>query len=238
MVTGIAPVPKRAGGYDLSVCLPWLLNQQCLNHSQMVYDFTSTKKWEAFLCPFSLPRSPLKNEVPLQRGRHSVGGLIASGWFMLEFSHCLCRLCCMAYIYLTFLWIDNPMVAHRKKCILHVERWHLDELQEFWCFFEFDPLSLHWPPYFLAQHILDWWEGAGVLRVIYDLDSEVPYHFNGESDLGHSGSKRASGGAQCHYELVYSMRFINEGHLVGKRVLWSVREIKALRAHVLWLYRG
>lgn len=65
--------------------------------------------------------------------------------------------------------------------------------------------------------------------MIYDLDSEVPYRFNGESDLSHSGSKRASGGAQCHYELVYSMRFINKGHLGGKGVLRSVREIHALK---------
>lgn len=42
-------------------------------------DGACAEKREAFPCPFILPRSPLKNEVPLQRGRHSVGGLTASG---------------------------------------------------------------------------------------------------------------------------------------------------------------
>lgn len=43
-------------------------------------------------------------------------------------------------VYLSDLSLNRqPIATHRKKWVFHVERWHLDKLQEFWCLSEFDP---------------------------------------------------------------------------------------------------
>ena len=105
----------RAEEGEMPVCLPWLPNQQHVNHLQVAHNSTSTEKRETFPYPSSSLRSPLKNEMPLQRVRFSAGGLTDSGWFMLELANAFAKTL-LHGVYLSDLFLNRqPIAAHRKK---------------------------------------------------------------------------------------------------------------------------
>lgn len=146
MVAGIASVPSREGGMAcLSVCLDFLTTRIYII-CRWCTVLPALRRGRLFRVPSVYPDPPWRMRCHFKESGIQRVALQLRVDLCWSLTTAFARLCCMEYIYLTFLWIDNPMAAHRNKCVLHVEKWHLDELQEFWCFFKFDPLSLHWPP--------------------------------------------------------------------------------------------
>lgn len=115
MVVSIASVASGRG--EMPVC-PFALTSSPAAFKSFTDGAQSRQHWEEGWSSVSLPLP----QIPLEEWGATSKRQACCGWpysFWLIYAGVeplpLQRLCCKEFIYLTFLWIDNPIAAHRKK---------------------------------------------------------------------------------------------------------------------------